>query len=728
MKKIISVLLALTMLTSVVALPAIAVDAAPGPVVVDAMTPAELISNFDALEDYFSAQTGSELGYATKTNSADLAWTESYAMEGYYNMYRATGELRYLTSIAAHFNEILTHMNDNGGVDPIGWDTTKYSLKKIDDPGFDKALDVAKVWKTDAGTAKIVEDGEYGKRLELAPKTTISTTIDTYALGHTYEFKLDVKTAESVKITIKNKTTGEAIAPIAPAYTPIFGSAPDGNSLKTIGMRYNLPKAAAPIVITIENMTDAATNIDNPQLWQAAQFLAHDMLICAPAAKFAEIVKGNAELAALKYDDQTTYGELADKFIKVIEPIVAKWDKDWKEFGDKGAYYWPDDESGENGFILPHNQYILMAQVMMPLYSITKNSKYLDRSTKMLTFLKSNIRTMNKDGKSFYHWNYMDKIDPKATDKHDYTEDISHGALDVAAMMMGFERGIVFDQKDMDMLVATFRATLWNGSVEAPEFYSAIESDGGPGDHVVLKAETSIRDWSYLGKWDKDIATASSVYFNKVSDPREGHPSKMLSYAVIYRAMMGDTDLIIPAQFTDIAGYEWAKNAISHLSGLKVIGGTGGGKFSPAANITRADFVVMLSRAFELKSDKTVTFSDVPAGAYYANAVNTAAALGLVGGTGGKFMPSDKITREQIVAILYRYAKSAGVDVSIGEDTNILSYDDVDSLSTYAIPAMQWACGSGIINGSGEALTPLANASRAECAVIFERAMGICAK
>ncbi|MEG2857395.1 MAG: hypothetical protein RR994_02100, partial [Clostridia bacterium] len=66
MKRIISVLLALTMLTSVVALPAIAVDAAPGPVVVDAMTPAELISNFDALEDYFSAQTGSELGYATK--------------------------------------------------------------------------------------------------------------------------------------------------------------------------------------------------------------------------------------------------------------------------------------------------------------------------------------------------------------------------------------------------------------------------------------------------------------------------------------------------------------------------------------------------------------------------------------------------------------------------------------------------------------------------------------
>ena len=83
--------------------------------------------------------------------------------------------------------------------------------------------------------------------------------------------------------------------------------------------------------------------------------------------------------------------------------------------------------------------------------------------------------------------------------------------------------------------------------------------------------------------------------------------------------------------------------------------------------------------------------------------------------------PNDVVTREQFAAILYRYAQYKKYDVSVGEDTNILSYADAQSVSAYAIPAMQWAGGAGIVNGSNGKLNPQNNATRAEVATMLMR-------
>ena len=85
------------------------------------------------------------------------------------------------------------------------------------------------------------------------------------------------------------------------------------------------------------------------------------------------------------------------------------------------------------------------------------------------------------------------------------------------------------------------------------------------------------------------------------------------------------------------------------------------------------------------------------------------------------FAPNASITREQMAAILYRYAQYKKYDVSVGEDTNILSYADAQSVSAYAIPAMQWAGGAGIVNGSDGKLNPQNNATRAEVATMLMR-------
>ena len=75
-----------------------------------------------------------------------------------------------------------------------------------------------------------------------------------------------------------------------------------------------------------------------------------------------------------------------------------------------------------------------------------------------------------------------------------------------------------------------------------------------------------------------------------------------------------------------------------------------------------------------------------------------------------------------MAAILYRYAQYKKYDVSVGEDTNILSYDDAQSISSYAIPAIQWACGAGVVTGkSGSKLDPKGNATRAEVAAMLMR-------
>ena len=87
-----------------------------------------------------------------------------------------------------------------------------------------------------------------------------------------------------------------------------------------------------------------------------------------------------------------------------------------------------------------------------------------------------------------------------------------------------------------------------------------------------------------------------------------------------------------------------------------------------------------------------------------------------------EFAPNDNITREQIAAIMFRYAKYKGYDVSVGESTNILSYTDAESISEYAISAMQYAVGSGLMKGKTEtSINPQDNATRSEIAAILQR-------
>jgi len=121
-------------------------------------------------------------------------------------------------------------------------------------------------------------------------------------------------------------------------------------------------------------------------------------------------------------------------------------------------------------------------------------------------------------------------------------------------------------------------------------------------------------------------------------------------------------------------------------------------------------------------------FEDVEEGKWYTEAIRWAKSEGVAEGYGnGFFGTNDAITREQMVTILWRYAQYKGIDVSVGENTNILSYNDAFDVAEYAIPAMQWACGSGMVqgmndpDGEGMVLAPESKGTRAQIATMMMR-------
>lgn len=177
------------------------------------------------------------------------------------------------------------------------------------------------------------------------------------------------------------------------------------------------------------------------------------------------------------------------------------------------------------------------------------------------------------------------------------------------------------------------------------------------------------------------------------------------------------------APFTDVDTAKWYHLSVDYVLAHKMMNGVSSRAFAPNANLTRGMLVQILYNLEGKPKGTAANFSDVQADAWYAEAVGWAASNKVVTGyADGTFRPNAAVTREQAAAILYRYAKSKGIDVSVGENTNILSYVDVQQASEYAIPALQWAVGAGVLNGkNGGRLAPTGTATRAEIAAIMQR-------
>lgn len=176
------------------------------------------------------------------------------------------------------------------------------------------------------------------------------------------------------------------------------------------------------------------------------------------------------------------------------------------------------------------------------------------------------------------------------------------------------------------------------------------------------------------------------------------------------------------AAFLDVAPNSWYKDAVSYVTEKKLFNGVSETEFAPESNMTRAMLVTVLYR-LENPQEKEFrnVFNDVEKDQWYTDAVNWAAANGIVNGMNETtFAPDKNITREQMAAIMHRYAEFKKYDVS--KVSNLSKFDDEAHISDWAKDALSWANGAGIITGTSETtVDPLANATRAQVATILMR-------
>lgn len=174
--------------------------------------------------------------------------------------------------------------------------------------------------------------------------------------------------------------------------------------------------------------------------------------------------------------------------------------------------------------------------------------------------------------------------------------------------------------------------------------------------------------------------------------------------------------------FTDVKETDWFCTNVKYVVDNNLMNGISEAEFAPDNTLTRSMLVTVLYRsAGEPAVNKSVPFADVDMGSWYANAVVWAKQNGIVNGVNDTdFAPDSNITREQIAAIMFRYAQYKGMNAVTLEEN--LHFTDADEISEYAVSAMNWAVGTGLMKGKSDTtLNPLDNATRAEIATILQR-------
>lgn len=255
----------------------------------------------------------------------------------------------------------------------------------------------------------------------------------------------------------------------------------------------------------------------------------------------------------------------------------------------------------------------------------------------------------------------------------------------------------------------------------------SLAHNGEFGFTMILSAplgKTNAGYWANLYYYNTRTRALEFQSASKIAT--DGTASFPFSHASDY-AIVIDTDSHEPVElpFTDVPEGYWAYDAIQYVYGEGLMAGTSATTFAPEVTTSRAMIATILWRmAGSPVVNYAMNYTDVAQGQWCSEAIRWATSEGVVTGYGnGLFGTNDPITREQLATMLWRYAQTEGYDVSVGEDTNILSYTDALDVAEYAIPAMQWAVGTGIINGTGDGstLTPQGQATRAQAATVLMR-------
>ena len=219
-----------------------------------------------------------------------------------------------------------------------------------------------------------------------------------------------------------------------------------------------------------------------------------------------------------------------------------------------------------------------------------------------------------------------------------------------------------------------------------------------------------------------DVTTADGAEL-VVKDLGDGRFTFVMPAADVYvELVFEDTAAVCPsAIFTDVPAGAWFHSAVDFVVERGLMKGVSDDRFSPGGKITRAMVVTILYRIEGEPEPGKMTFTDVPGGKWYTDAVAWAAGNGIVEGFDElTFGPERNITREQLSTILHRYAEFKGMDVTMSADLS--AFTDSSLIASWALQPMRWANARGLINGVADTtLLPKGDATRAQAAAVFMR-------
>jgi len=356
--------------------------------------------------------------------------------------------------------------------------------------------------------------------------------IRSYVPGSLYELSFYAKTDSlpaAGRVYLYDETTGEMVKDINGQDLDITIQGVD--NWTHYEYKLYMPSSGHQLVAYIVNDLPGmagSISVDEIQLLEVVEYLVHDASMFSPIAKLVKEIKGDSSVASAVYSGTTTYGDKANEYLPYLTDMVTKWNRYWKEIpGAMGVYV----ETRKNaGNALPHNQYLKMVNVLLPLYDITGNPDYLDKAQKMLLFFKSKLRLVDQH---YYVWNYYDPAANNELPQLIRPEDVSHANLDLEAAVEGYRRGIVFTNQDMERFAATFSALVWNRDEQDPVVYRFLEPNPGH-SYYYLKwpyITRALSYWANLAPWNSDIYGAMKVMFDTTAT--DGIPSRMAANAYL---------------------------------------------------------------------------------------------------------------------------------------------------------------------------------------------------
>lgn len=300
--------------------------------------------------------------------------------------------------------------------------------------------------------------------------------------------------------------------------------------------------------------------------------------------------------------------------------------------------------------------------------------------------------------------------------KHGYLNTALPNAPQVALLLLEHPEGIILYNGGTKVPGAGTHAVLITDYTDGV-FYCADPTTARPDGRIPLASAWGITIDNATRYWYVSSPKVTLTPSDDAENPDDGNDDGTITTPTPDPDL--DPDNLTP--FTDIKSTDWFYPFVEYTYNNNLITGMSETEFRPSSNLTRAQFATILYRMNGEVSSYEEKFADVPGGEWYSEAITWAANAGIVSGYNETtFGTNDKITREQMAAMMFRYATYKGYNVETTASLDI--FPDASSVTAYAVPALEWAVGNEIINGrTNGSLDPLGNATRAECATIITR-------